>query len=173
VVEAVLGVTDSLITYRRRYQAGTRVGALARPGVPGRELNPRSLAYQIVQLERLVDEMPRDAMAPTRTPAQKGVLRLLTELRLAEIDQLAQVDADGRERAALGRLLTSMETGMAALSDALTAQYFRHEEQPHHMIEHRLAGAARAVTAPCVTASVTSPATPTAIRSRCATASRI
>jgi transglutaminase-like putative cysteine protease len=26
---------------------------------------------------------------------------------------------------------------MAALSDALTAQYFRHEEHPHHLIEHR------------------------------------
>jgi len=78
-------------------------------------------------------------MAPTRSGAQKRVLRLLTELRLAEIDQLAQVDADSRERIALADMLTSMETGMAALSDALTAQYFRHEEQPHHMIEHRLA----------------------------------
>ena len=142
VVEAVLGVTDSLITYRRRYQAGTRVGALL-DLVFQDELNPRSLAYQIVQLERLIEDMPRDAMAPTRSGAEKGVLRLLTELRLAEIDQLAQVDADSRERLALADMLTSMETGMAALSDALTAQYFRHEEQPHHMIEHRLAAVQR------------------------------
>jgi uncharacterized circularly permuted ATP-grasp superfamily protein/uncharacterized alpha-E superfamily protein len=140
VVEAVLGVTDSLITYRRRYQAGTRVGALL-DLVFQDETNPRSLAYQIVQLERLIDEMPRDAMAPTRSAAQKGVLRLLTELRLAEIDQLVQVDADGFKRGALGDLLTSIETGMTSLSDALTAQYFRHEEQPHHMIEHRLTAA--------------------------------
>ena len=138
VVEAVLGVTDSLITFRRRYQAGTRVGALL-DLVFQDELNPRSLAYQIVQMERLIDDMPRDAMTPTRSGAQKRVLRLLTELRLAEIDQLAQVDADSRERAALADMLNSLESGMAALSDALTAQYFRHEEQPHHMIEHRLA----------------------------------
>jgi len=142
VVEAVLGVTDSLITYRRRYQAGTRVGALL-DLVFQDELNPRSLAYQIVQLERLIDDMPRDAMAPTRSGAEKGVLRLLTELRLAEIDQLAQVDMDNRERVALADILTSMEAGMAALSDALTAQYFRHEEQPHHMIEHRPAAVQR------------------------------
>ncbi|MGB5737160.1 MAG: alpha-E domain-containing protein, partial [Thiohalocapsa sp.] len=137
VVEAVLAITDSLITYRRRYQAGTRVGALL-DLVFQDELNPRSLAYQIVQMERLIDDMPRDAMAPTRSGAQKGVLWLLTELRLAEIDQLAQLNADSRERAALAEMLNSMETGMASLSDALTAQYFRHEEQPHHMIEHRL-----------------------------------
>ncbi|MGB5834923.1 MAG: circularly permuted type 2 ATP-grasp protein [Thiohalocapsa sp.] len=137
VVEAVLGVTDSLNTYRRRYQAGTRVGALL-DLVFQDELNPRSLAYQIVQMEALIEAMPRDAMTPTRSGAQKGVLRLLTELRLAEIDQLAQSDADSGTRVALSDMLTSLEAGMAQLSDALTAQYFRHEEQPHHMIEHRL-----------------------------------
>jgi len=137
IVEAVLGVTDSLITYRRRYQAGTRIGALL-DLVFQDETNPRSLAYQIVQLERLIQEMPHDPLGPTRSPARKGVLRLLTDLRLAELDQLAQPDADGLSRTALDQLLTSVEAAMAALSDALTAQYFRHEEQPHHMIEHRL-----------------------------------
>jgi len=141
-VEAVLGVTDSLITYRRRYQAGTRVGALL-DLVFQDELNPRSLAYQIVQLENLIDDMPRDAMAPTRSGAQKRVLRLLTDLRLAELDQLARIDPETRTRAALADLLTSLEACMAALSDALTAQYFRHEEQPHHMIEHRLSARRR------------------------------
>ena len=137
IVEAVLGVTDSLITYRRRYQAGTRVGALL-DLVFQDELNPRSLAYQIVQLERLVEDMPRDMMAPARSSAQKRVLRLLTDMRLAEIDQLAQIDTHTDTRAVLADLLTLLEAGMAALSDALTAQYFHHEEQPHHMIKHRL-----------------------------------
>jgi hypothetical protein len=73
-----------------------------------------------------------------RSAAQKRVLRLLTDVRLAELDQLAQVDAGGSRRSALAGLLTVLESGMAALSDALTAQYFAHEEQPHHMIEHRL-----------------------------------
>jgi uncharacterized alpha-E superfamily protein len=137
VVEAVLGVTDSLITYRRRYQAGTRVGALL-DLVLQDELNPRSLAYQIVGLQGLIDDMPRDPSGPVRSAAQKRVLRLLTDVRLAELDQLAQVDAGGSRRSALAGLLTVLESGMAALSDALTAQYFAHEEQPHHMIEHRL-----------------------------------
>jgi uncharacterized alpha-E superfamily protein len=142
VVEAVLGVTDSLITYRRRYQAGTRIGALLDLVVQD-EANPRSLAYQIWRLSELVEDMPQDPMGPTRTAAQKGMLRLLTELRLAGLDQLAQPDADGLRRGALADFLTQQETGMAAVSDALTAQYFRHEEHPHHMIEHRLSAVRR------------------------------
>ncbi|WP_058558083.1 circularly permuted type 2 ATP-grasp protein [Thiohalocapsa sp. ML1] len=138
IVEAILGVTDSLITYRRRYQAGIRVGALLDLVVQD-EANPRALAYQIQELERLVDEMPRDALGPVRTAAQKGVLRLITELRLAELDGLAQPDDPaGSRRGALAQFLLDLETGMATLSDALTAQYFRHEEHPHHMLQHRL-----------------------------------
>jgi uncharacterized alpha-E superfamily protein len=103
------------------------------------EANPRALAYQIQELERLVDEMPRDALGPVRTAAQKGVLRLITELRLAELDGLAQPDDPaGSRRGALAQFLLDLETGMATLSDALTAQYFRHEEHPHHMLQHRL-----------------------------------
>ncbi|WP_295540109.1 circularly permuted type 2 ATP-grasp protein [uncultured Thiohalocapsa sp.] len=142
VVEAVLGVTDSLITYRRRYQAGTRVGALLDLVVQD-EANPRSLAYQILRLSQLLEDMPRDPMGPARSAAQKGVLRLLTELRLAGLDQLAQPDADGLRRGALAQFLTDQELGMAEISDALTAQYFRHEEHPHHMIEHRLSAVQR------------------------------
>jgi uncharacterized circularly permuted ATP-grasp superfamily protein/uncharacterized alpha-E superfamily protein len=133
VIEAVLGVTDSLITYRRRYQGITRIGALLDLVVQD-EATPRSLAYQIVQLAELVDDMPRDPLGPARTAAQKGALRLLTELRLAELDRLAQPDADGTRRAELQRFLLDQEQGMAELSDALTAQYFRHEEHPHHML---------------------------------------
>ncbi len=136
MVEAVLGVTDSLITYRRRYQAGTRIGALL-DLVFQDEGNPRSLAYQVVQMERLVEQMPRDGVTSGRTPAQKLVLMLLSDLRLAELDQIAQPDADGPRRSALADVLTRIEDGIASLSDALTAQYFRHEEQPHHLIEHR------------------------------------
>jgi uncharacterized alpha-E superfamily protein len=141
LVEAVLGVTDSLITYRRRYQAGTRVGAML-DLVLQDESNPRALAYQIATLATLVDEMPRDSLSVRRTPAQKTLLRMLTELRLAELDLLARPSEDGARRDALEALLKSIETSISALSDALTAQYFRHEEQPHHLIGERAHGPA-------------------------------
>jgi uncharacterized alpha-E superfamily protein len=139
LVEAVLGVTDSLITYRRRYRSGTRVGALL-DLVFQDETNPRALAYQLLSLEQLVAEMPRADFAGARTPAQRLVLKLLTGVRLAELDPLVQAEADGTRREALHRALGAVSGGIAALSDALTAQYFRHEEQPHSLL-HRGEGA--------------------------------
>lgn len=135
LVEAVLGVTDSTITYRRRYQAGTRIGALL-DLVFQDEGNPRALAYQLVQLERLVDNMPRGDLVTGRTAAQRLVLKGLTAVRLAEIDRLVRVEGAGRtqRRAALDAALTELQDGMAALSDALSAQYFHHEEQPHSLL---------------------------------------
>jgi uncharacterized alpha-E superfamily protein len=133
LIEAVLGVTDSLITYRRRYQAGTRVGAVL-DLVLQDEANPRSVAYQIARLAKLIDEMPGDSLAARRTPAQRILLRMLTDLRLAELDRLARSSTGSYLREALEQLLASLQTSIGALSDAITAQYFRHEEQPHHLI---------------------------------------
>lgn len=144
-IEAVLGVTDSLITYRRRYRAGTRVGALL-DLVFQDETNPRSLAFQLIQLQHLVNEMPPTQIQPARSPAQKLMLRLVTDLRLAEIDQLAHGSGGCEDiasrREALDALLALVENTLAALSNALTAQYFRHEEQPHNLIEPVPGGAA-------------------------------
>ncbi|HYN79554.1 MAG TPA: circularly permuted type 2 ATP-grasp protein, partial [Lamprocystis sp. (in: g-proteobacteria)] len=133
LIEAVLGVTDSTITYRRRYRAGTRVGALL-DLVLQDEGNPRALAYQLLALERLVIEMPKGELAMGRTPAEKLVLKCLTQVRLTEIDTLVHPDPQTHRRVALERMLKDLETDLAAISDALTGQYFRHEEQPHSLL---------------------------------------
>lgn len=133
VIEAVLGITDSLITYRRRYRGGTRVGALL-DLVFQDEGNPRALGYQIAMLQKLVTELPRGDLAVGRTTVEKLVMRSLTDIRLAEIDSLIQVEPKSLRRVALARMLTALDDGLAAVSDAITAQYFRHEEQPHSLL---------------------------------------
>ncbi|MBK1643130.1 hypothetical protein CKO25_00360 [Thiocapsa imhoffii] len=138
VIDAVLGVTDSLITYRRRYRAGTRVGALL-DLVYQDEGNPRALAYQLVQLERLVSELPRGDLSMGRTTVEKLVLKALTGIRLAEIDTLVQPDKTGKRRAELAAILAGLDQQSAAISDAITAQYFRHEEQPHSLLRRSAA----------------------------------
>jgi len=133
LIEAVLGVTDSIITYRRRYQAGTRVGALL-DLVFTDETNPRSLAYQLVNLEPLVHAMPRMDLSVGRTQAEKLVLKLLTTIRLCEMDRLLTLDETGTERSGLKALLEEVCNDLAAISNALTARYFAHEEQPHTLL---------------------------------------
>jgi uncharacterized circularly permuted ATP-grasp superfamily protein/uncharacterized alpha-E superfamily protein len=141
VVEAVLGVTDSLITYRRRYQGGTRIGALL-DLVYQDESNPRALAYQLIKLGQLVEEMPRAELRSGRTPAEKLALKALTDVRLAEIDLMVQPDEECRRRQALETVLDGVAGDLAAISDALTALYFQHEEQPHSLLSRRKGGAA-------------------------------
>ncbi len=133
IIEAVLGITDSLITYRRRYQSGTRVGAVL-DLVFQDESNPRSVAYQLAALERLCRQMPRPELTVGRTAIDKLVLRSLTGVRLAEIDRLIRPDPAGRTRVVLRRMLGKLEDQLSGISDALTAQYFRHEEQPHSLL---------------------------------------
>ncbi|EGV31801.1 protein of unknown function DUF404 [Thiorhodococcus drewsii AZ1] len=133
LIEAVLGISDSLITYRRRYRGGTRVGALL-DLVLQDEGNPRALAYQFAMLSKLVADLPKGDLAMGRTPAEKVVLKSLTDIRLAEINQLIQVEKQGLRRTALSKLLVNLDQGLAALSNAITAQYFRHEEQPHSLL---------------------------------------
>jgi uncharacterized circularly permuted ATP-grasp superfamily protein/uncharacterized alpha-E superfamily protein len=138
LAEAVLGVTDSLITYRRRYQSGTRVGALL-DLVLQDEANPRSLAFQLVALERLVAELPRpEGSGGGRTRAEKLLLDALTRVRLADIDQLAN-SATGEDwtRSVLAELLQRIGELMPLLSDELTALYFRHEDRPHSLLAPR------------------------------------
>jgi uncharacterized alpha-E superfamily protein len=134
-VEAILVVTDSLITYRRRYQAGTRVGALLDLVFQDEE-NPRSLAYQLVTIEPVVQSMPHTELSTGRTPAEKLVLKCLTDVRLAEINALLVLDDEGNRREALQQMLERVGKGFAAISDALTAQYFAHEERPHSLLGH-------------------------------------
>lgn len=133
VIEAVLGVTDSLITYRRRYRGGTRVGALL-DLVLQDEGNPRALAYQFVKLEDLVSELPRGDLAIGRTQVEKLVLRSLTDIRLLEINSLIEANGPRPRRVHLASMLGTISTELAAISDAITAQYFRHEEQPHSLL---------------------------------------
>ncbi|EXJ15876.1 circularly permuted type 2 ATP-grasp protein [Imhoffiella purpurea] len=133
VIEAVLGITDSLITYRRRYRGGTRIGALL-DLVLQDEGNPRALAYQFAVLSKLVSDLPRGDLSMGRTPAEKLVLKSLTGIRLAEINALIQVEGQEPRREVLARMLADLDTELAALSDAITAQYFRHEEQPHSLL---------------------------------------
>ena len=57
VAETLLAVTDSLITYRKRYQQGAAVGGLL-DLVLQDENNPRPLAYRLAETDKLAKGLP-------------------------------------------------------------------------------------------------------------------
>jgi len=115
VVESVLRVGDSLITYRRRMAAGvgpTRPAAAALQLLLGEAHNPRSLLFQ---LERLRDDLAH-APAPRVSESLRALLGRVRDLEPAEL---------GRgQRSHLVDTLTGLEADLRDLSDEIAATHF-------------------------------------------------
>jgi len=88
LLEALLEIADSFMTYRRRYQGRLQVTAVL-DLLLADETNPRSLAFQMAALADDVDHLPREDRRPGRSSEQRLMLSLLTSLRLADIEHLA------------------------------------------------------------------------------------
>lgn len=140
VLDAVLEVLDSGMTYRRRYQSSLRAEAVLDLVVED-ESNPRSLASQLASLVDDVDHLPRP-LAGSRAPEQRFALAALASVRLAEPDRLAAVEEGARP--ALRDLLAHVDGWLPILSDAITQQYLSHLQTSRHLAtpnEIRLTGA--------------------------------
>jgi uncharacterized circularly permuted ATP-grasp superfamily protein/uncharacterized alpha-E superfamily protein len=131
VLEAVLDVADSAMTYRRRYQGGVQAAAVL-DLLLADETNPRSLAFQLAALADDVEHLPREAGRADRSPEQRLMLQALTALRLADVRQLAGFDECGG-RPALDELLGRLAAALPALSDALTQTYLSHLQTSRHL----------------------------------------
>jgi uncharacterized alpha-E superfamily protein len=130
VLEAVLEVADSGMTYRRRYLGSLRAEAVLDLLVFD-ETNPRSLASQLSALEEDVNHLPRMNRGAGRSPEQRHTLAALNAVRLGEVDKLAAA-TDG-VRGTLEDLLESLRAGLPGLSDAITQQYLSHLQTSRHL----------------------------------------
>jgi uncharacterized alpha-E superfamily protein len=120
----LLELGDSGMTYRSRYLM-TPLTAPALDLLLLDETNPRSLAFQLAELERHLAILPVEG--PHRSAEQRLILRLVAQLRLVEIGELAQIEG-GDAKPALAALLDGIANGVAALSDLLVTTYFAHAE---------------------------------------------
>jgi uncharacterized alpha-E superfamily protein len=138
VSEALLAVAHSVKTYRRRYRSQVQPGAVLDLLLLD-ESNPRSVGYQLVQLQELVAALGSDA-APRRSTADRLTLAALTQLRLFDVATLTSPPADlsaapSHDGAAvLHALLEHLAALLAQLSDELTRRYFSHADAPHQLV---------------------------------------
>ena len=131
LLEHLLNITDSLISYRRRYRSQPQTDAVLELILQS-ESNPRALGYQLESLQRHISKLPRHE-APYRSVEERLILEALTQLRLAEIDGLIQVSEDNF-RTELDQLMARLGRLLSALSDALTNRYFSHADQPRQLV---------------------------------------
>jgi uncharacterized circularly permuted ATP-grasp superfamily protein/uncharacterized alpha-E superfamily protein len=124
LLEALLEIADSSMTYRRRYLSGVQPAAVLDLLIAD-ESNPRSLVYQLLALRDVIDRLPRDPQLATRSPEYRIILLLLTTVQLADIQELARADESGA-RPRLEEFLASLHQDVPFLADAIGHRYLSH-----------------------------------------------
>ncbi|ACQ82103.1 protein of unknown function DUF404 [Beutenbergia cavernae DSM 12333] len=122
VLESVLIAHESVITYRRRYQARASVGTVLDLLLTD-AANPRSLRFQLVALGADLAAVP----APARgTAARDALLADVVDL-LDELDTRAAAAAgDDGVRSRLAETLESMRWRLAELGEEIARVHFTH-----------------------------------------------
>jgi uncharacterized circularly permuted ATP-grasp superfamily protein/uncharacterized alpha-E superfamily protein len=136
MAEAVLEVTDSVMTYRRRYK-----GRLHPAGVLDLLLtdphNPRSVVYQLLRMRELL------ASFPSRNEPQTldGVKQMLTlsqgTIAMTDTDTLERAHDDGTVIPSIGRSLATLEASLRGISDAICRYYFAPRPAPRFLVEYQ------------------------------------
>jgi uncharacterized alpha-E superfamily protein len=119
VIESVLAVAESGLTYRRRYRGHTQVGTVL-------ELllldagNPRSLAYQVNAIAEDLRMLP-DASGTSRP--ERLTEELAITLRRARPARMDDIDAGG-DRPELAAFLGDVHDALRHLADTVATSHF-------------------------------------------------
>jgi uncharacterized circularly permuted ATP-grasp superfamily protein/uncharacterized alpha-E superfamily protein len=125
VLEPLLEIADSSMTYRRRYFARPQVSPVLDLLLLD-ETNTRAVAFQLAAVSEHIRHLPRDPKAPSPTREEQLIDRAVATLR--QVDPHT-VYRDGEEGAReLTARLESIGDDLRALSEAITYFYFSHAE---------------------------------------------
>jgi uncharacterized alpha-E superfamily protein len=123
LLEAVLEVVDSSITFRSRYNLLPTVPAVF-DLVLLDDKNPRSILFQIKQLAKHFERLPKER-GDTASPGKTVLENCLSRLERADARELASPSLDWRE-SALAATIREILRALPQLSDAIAASYFAH-----------------------------------------------
>ncbi|HTI71362.1 MAG TPA: circularly permuted type 2 ATP-grasp protein [Candidatus Limnocylindria bacterium] len=124
VLESVLEVADSTLTYRSRYNLLPNLAAVY-DLVLLDDANPRSLLFQLNQLVKHVERLPREKESALPSPAQRVLLECLTRIRLLDPRPLNRVKGKWHE-SEVGEAIQRVLKDLPQLSDAIAVSYFAH-----------------------------------------------
>jgi uncharacterized alpha-E superfamily protein len=134
LLEALLEIADSSMTYRRRYLSGVQIAPVLDLLIAD-ESNPRSLVYLLAALREVIDNLPHDPNDAVRAPEQRMIVSLLTSVQLADIQDLARQDDSGR-RPRLEEFLTDLHKDLPLLAEAVSHHYLSHLQTSRQLAAH-------------------------------------
>jgi len=129
-LQALLEIADGCLTYRSRYQTSMQVHLVVDLLLLDRA-NPRSVVFQLERLSEQVQELPEQESAP-RSEEARIVLRLLTEVQLADATTLTASDQSGGW-AGFDNFLAHLESELRKLSETTGRRYFDHTIVSRHL----------------------------------------
>ncbi|MGD9721286.1 MAG: circularly permuted type 2 ATP-grasp protein [Pirellulales bacterium] len=133
LLEALLEIADSAMTYRSRYATNLQVSAVLDLLMID-ETNPRSIGFQLAALARHVEQLPRQQSDPLLSPEQRLVISMLSTVRLADMNALTAVD-ETHVRTALDQLLERLSTQLRELARSISHKYLVHAGPAHQISE--------------------------------------
>lgn len=131
LLEAILEIADSSMTYRRRYLATLEMAPVVDLLLTD-ETNPRSVIFQFEALTKHIEALPPRSKTGVRSAEQRMALGALKDLELAEVSALCAPDATGAHPA-LDALLGQLVARIPALSDSLSDSYLNHATVSRHL----------------------------------------
>ncbi|MEY5025893.1 MAG: hypothetical protein RLZZ244_1421 [Verrucomicrobiota bacterium] len=129
LLESVLEVADSTLTYRSRYSIQTNLMAVY-DLVLLDETNPRALLFQLESLDKHFKKLPRYGNSALPNSGERILLDCLNRVRLLDPRELSGM-TDGFERTETYRVLEHALRALPQLSETIAANYFVHSAISH------------------------------------------
>jgi len=125
LLETMLRLFDSVMTYRSRYRSQIEVQPVLELVLLD-EYNPRSLAYQLSEIDKAIDLLPNRRVVARTDPLARLAISGISRARLANPHSLLTNKRDSRQN--LAKFLTVLQQLSGNMSEVLTANYFAHIE---------------------------------------------
>lgn len=124
ILEPLLEVADSSMTYRRRFFAQAQLEPVCDLLLLDRG-NPRSLAFQLGALRQHAANLPSDKTLSVTSPEQQSLLAMSRQLEMGDLALLCQTDGE-KPFEALEKWLDELLGQFDTLSNELSHHYFSH-----------------------------------------------
>lgn len=133
-LEALLEVSDSIMTYRARYRTAFQLAPVLDLLLLD-ESNPKSLAFQLDQLAAHVQELPRQNERRFSSMEERLTLEMLTAVRLLDVSGMSPDSGEAPDAMALEEFLETMAARLLEFAQQISAHYLtRVTATPHFSV---------------------------------------
>ncbi|MGQ7844226.1 circularly permuted type 2 ATP-grasp protein [Granulosicoccus sp. 3-233] len=130
LLETLLKLFDSTMTYRSRYRSQMDASLVLQLLMLD-EYNPRSLAFQLNEIEKTIRRLPGRRNLSQADDLSRLVIAGLSRIQLADTDSLINAARGSRQN--LGKFLSVLSKLPNEMADVLSATYFAHVESSQQL----------------------------------------